>query len=92
MHFLGQTPLPSATVFTRSLPALLDRGGHRDRADHVLAGFEGGDGHGAVVWYRRVDVDKVNLALKLQEMQDDMQFEPRDRQAHPQSSCGVEQY
>ena len=44
------------------LSALLNRGGHRDRADHVLAGFEGGDGHGAVVWYRRVDVDKVSLA------------------------------
>ena len=40
-----------------------DRGRHRDRAGHVLAGLEGGDGLATVVGDRRVDVDRVDFRV-----------------------------
>ena len=45
------------------LLAFGDRGRHRDRAGHVLAGLEGGDGLAAVVGDRGVDVDGVDFRV-----------------------------
>ena len=40
-----------------------DRGRHRDRTGHVLAGLEGGDGLATVIGDRRVDVDRVDVGV-----------------------------
>ena len=40
-----------------------DRGRHRDRAGHVLAGLEGGDGLATVVRDGRVDMDRVDFRV-----------------------------
>ena len=45
------------------LTALVDRGGHRHRAGHVLAGSERGDRLRGVIGDRRVDVDGVDVRV-----------------------------
>ncbi len=49
--------------FLNNLAALVDRGGHRHRAHHVLAGVECLQRHPSVVGDRAVDVDKVDIGV-----------------------------